>query len=71
MQVNDIIKTQSGKLFVVKRTEVMGKNQREYLLLNDTSTGKFHIAYMETDSLKFVNDKNLIAKITKAFNAIN
>ena len=58
-------------LFVVKRAEVMGKNQREYLLLNDTSTGKFHIAYMETDSLKFVNDKNLIAKITKAFNAIN
>lgn len=65
MKVNDVIKTESNKLFTVQRVETF--NDVECLLLYEVKTGDLAIGYIENGTLQFVNDPEQRMAIAKKF----
>jgi len=67
MKVNDVIKTKSGNLFTVQRSEKFGSDDMEFLLLYEVNSGDLEIGYVEKGVLHFVNDQKQRLALAKEF----
>lgn len=67
MEVNNVIKTESGDLYTVQRAEKFDFDKREFLLLYNVNACDLHIGYIDNGALQFVTDPNSVAVLAREF----